>query len=197
MWSSASSSWSDPEIIGLIVGAVIGGCSPLLFGLLLVILGFGCTGITLGSCAAATMSLIHPVGTGSIFAYFQSCGMTFPWGPLGYIFLAIIGGGAGFAIGITCFDHTNSTIANITELVMPSEEDSEKHAQRFVQDVLEYNNGDDYINSHKNPEESVPWYYGHSNLYLALSISTLGCLVLIAIYKYVKRQRHRLDYETI
>ena len=90
MWSSASSSWSDPEIIGLIVGAVIGGCSPLLFGLVLVILGFGCTGITLGSCAAATMSLIHPVGTGSIFAYFQSCGMTFPWGPLGYIFLGNI-----------------------------------------------------------------------------------------------------------
>ena len=85
MWSSASSSWSDPEIIGLIVGAVIGGCSPLLFGLVLVILGFGCTGITLGSCAAATMSLIHPVGTGSIFAYFQSCGMTFPWGPLAYL----------------------------------------------------------------------------------------------------------------
>ena len=58
----------SPGLIGLIIGAVVGACFPLIFALILCILGFGCTGITAGSCASATMSLIHPVASGSVFA---------------------------------------------------------------------------------------------------------------------------------
>ena len=52
--------------IGLIVGGIIGSTFPLLFGLVLYILGFGCIGITAGTCAAAMMSAFHPIAGGSI-----------------------------------------------------------------------------------------------------------------------------------
>ena len=44
--------------IGFIVVGIIGSTFPLLFGLVLYILGFGCIGITAGTCAAAMMSFI-------------------------------------------------------------------------------------------------------------------------------------------
>ena len=53
---------------GMGIGALIGLFSPLLFALALYILGFGCIGITLGSCAASMMSYIHPVASGSVYA---------------------------------------------------------------------------------------------------------------------------------
>ena len=55
-------------LIGLIFGGVIGMFSPLLFALALYIIGFGCIGITLGSCASKMMSIFHPIGSGSIYA---------------------------------------------------------------------------------------------------------------------------------
>ena len=55
-------------VIGLIFGGVIGMFSPLLFALVLYIIGFGCIGITLGSCASKMMSIFHPIGSGSIYA---------------------------------------------------------------------------------------------------------------------------------
>ena len=55
-------------LIGLIFGSVIGMCFPLLFALVLYIIGFGCIGITLGSCASKMMSVFHPIGSGSIYA---------------------------------------------------------------------------------------------------------------------------------
>ena len=94
--------------IGLIVGAIIGSTFPLLFGLVLYILGFGCIGITAGTCAAAIMSACHPIAGGSIYAYCQSCGMTFPWGPMIYIVLGAAGGGAGYYLGDHYFDNGNS-----------------------------------------------------------------------------------------
>ena len=59
-------------VIGLIFGGVIGMFSPLLFALVLYIIGFGCIGITLGSCASKMMSIFHPIGSGSIYAC-ESC----------------------------------------------------------------------------------------------------------------------------
>ena len=94
--------------IGFIVGGIIGSTFPLLFGLFLYILGFGCIGITAGTCAAAMMSAFHPIAGGSIYAYFQSCGMTFPWGPMIYIILGGAGAGAGYYIGDTYFDYGGS-----------------------------------------------------------------------------------------
>ena len=46
-------------VIGLIFGGVIGMFSPLLFALVLYIIGFGCIGITLGSCASKMMSIFQ------------------------------------------------------------------------------------------------------------------------------------------
>ena len=101
--------------IGLIVGAIIGSTFPLLFGLVLYILGFGCIGITAGTCAAAMMSAFHPIAGGSIYAYFQSCGMTFPWGPMIYIVLGAVGGGAGYYIGDTYFDNGSSSNSSFVD----------------------------------------------------------------------------------
>ena len=100
----------SPSWIGFIVGGVIGSTFPLIFGLVLYILGFGCIGITAGTCAAAVMSACHPIAGGSIYAYFQSCGMTFPWGPLIYIILGGAGAGAGYYIGDTYFDNGGGPI---------------------------------------------------------------------------------------
>ena len=65
-----SSGW-----IGLIFGAIIGGCLPLAFGLVLALLGFGCAGIMATavccggpSIAAGIMSATGNIAGGSIFA---------------------------------------------------------------------------------------------------------------------------------
>ena len=65
-----SSGW-----IGLIFGAIIGGCLPLVFGLVLALLGFGCAGISATavccggpSIAAGIMSATGNIASGSVFA---------------------------------------------------------------------------------------------------------------------------------
>ena len=55
------------------------------------------------------MSACHPIAGGSIYAYFQSCGMTFPWGPIIYIILGGVGAWAGYYIGDTYFDNGGSS----------------------------------------------------------------------------------------
>ena len=61
--------------IGLIFGAIIGGCLPLVLGLVLALLGFGCAGISATavccggpSIAAGIMSATGNIASGSIFA---------------------------------------------------------------------------------------------------------------------------------
>ena len=59
----------DPYIWKLVgFGALIGFLSPLIFAIALSIIGFGCNGITLGSCAAGWHSMIGNVWRGSSFA---------------------------------------------------------------------------------------------------------------------------------
>ena len=78
-------------VVDMGIGAVIGLFSPLIFALVLYILGFGCIGITAGTCASAVMSCIHPVASGSVYAYFQSCGMGFPWGCCAFFTPTVLG----------------------------------------------------------------------------------------------------------
>ncbi|KAI7874799.1 hypothetical protein K492DRAFT_174101 [Lichtheimia hyalospora FSU 10163] len=58
------------------IGIVIGGALlfPIVFTIVLVLLGFTTAGILGGSAAALTMSCLHPVQSGGIFAGLQSLG---------------------------------------------------------------------------------------------------------------------------
>ena len=59
----------DPYIWKLVgFGALIGFLSPLIFAIAMSIIGFGCIGITAGSCAAGWQAMIGNVWRGSSFA---------------------------------------------------------------------------------------------------------------------------------
>lgn len=56
------------------IGIVIGGALllPIAFTIILALLGFTSAGIVGGSVAALTMSCLHPIGSGTVFASIQS-----------------------------------------------------------------------------------------------------------------------------
>lgn len=92
----------DIDYINILVniGIVIGGALlfPIVFTIVLALLGFTSAGILAGSAAAFTMSCCHPISGGSAFACLQSLGAVGFFGILANPFMLLVEVIAGVAM---------------------------------------------------------------------------------------------------
>ena len=133
-------------------------------------------------------SLVFPFLTSTItylhdsLSDLQSCGATFPWGPLAYLILGGVGAGGGYYIGDTYFTSNSTNVTQSNDTIFDT-----TNAGKLLS--IPFN---DPVSYEVKTEYEDVLVYG-----LVLSIGL--ALIIVALITYKNRQKisRRFEYENI
>ena len=133
-------------------------------------------------------SLVFPFLTSTItylhdsLSGLQSCGATFPWGPLAYIILGGVGAGGGYYIGDTYFTSNSTNITQSNGTIFDTTNARKLFSIPF----------DDPVSYEVKTEYEDVLVYG-----LVLSIGLTLFIVAFITYKHRQKISRRFEYENI
>ena len=112
----------------------------------------------------------------------QSCGATFPWGPLGYLILGGVGAGGGYYIGDTYYTSNSTNITQRNDTIFDTTTPSKLFSIPF----------NDPVSYEVKTEYEDMLVYG-----LVLSVGIALLIVAFVAYKNRQRITRRFEYENI